>query len=116
MHLLYSFIFLLFSEGMAEYFNRNKCLPSKVFLYRDGVGEGQIPVVFNLEVQQVLHTLKEVAIHFDQCVYLFVVTIFFSFQASSGVDIHHCEQVDQSSFPFGRRTWQLHQSEAGHCN
>ncbi len=65
---------------MAEYFNRNKCLPSKVFLYRDGVGEGQIPVVFNLEVQQVLHTLKEAAIHYDQCVYLCCYNFLFLFR------------------------------------
>jgi hypothetical protein len=46
---------------MHEYYRRNKCLPVSLYLYRDGVGEGQIPVVFNTEVQQTLQVLRVMA-------------------------------------------------------
>ncbi|XP_076292717.1 aubergine isoform X2 [Lasioglossum baleicum] len=51
-----------FSVSLAKalhcYRNLNKCLPSHIVIYRDGVGEGQVSHVFDHEVEQIKAKLK----------------------------------------------------------
>lgn len=46
--------FLATDMGLAlrEFEKRNKCLPDRIILYRDGVGEGQLHYVYKHEVKQ----------------------------------------------------------------
>ncbi|CAJ0608303.1 unnamed protein product [Cylicocyclus nassatus] len=47
-------------EALKKYFQRNhKTLPEKIFLYRDGVGDGQIPYVVDQEVSLVQQACAE---------------------------------------------------------
>lgn len=40
-----------FSEALRQYYERNnQTLPERIFLYRDGAGDGQIPFIRNHEV------------------------------------------------------------------
>ena len=41
-------------ESLDAYFVANKELPTKIVLFRDGVGEGQIDYVKSYEVQEVI--------------------------------------------------------------
>jgi len=49
----------LLAEALEKYYAVNKKFPDNVFLYRDGVGEGQIPVVFNQELPLVRRALED---------------------------------------------------------
>ena len=40
-------------KALYQYQQSNGCLPQRLFIYRDGVGEGQIPVVYNVELDLV---------------------------------------------------------------
>jgi aubergine-like protein len=41
----------VFTEALQKYKEYNHgCLPQRIVLYRDGVGEGQIPYVYEHEV------------------------------------------------------------------
>jgi len=53
------FFATLFSEALEKYHATNKSFPDNVFLYRDGVGEGQIPVVYNQELPLVRRALED---------------------------------------------------------
>ena len=41
------------------YRTRNQRLPDAIIIYRDGVGEGQIPFVYNYEVETIVKTLSK---------------------------------------------------------
>lgn len=41
-----------FTSALKKYHDDNHCLPEKIIVYRDGVGDGQLPIVANYEVQQ----------------------------------------------------------------
>uniref|UniRef100_A0A3P9B496 Piwi-like RNA-mediated gene silencing 1 n=1 Tax=Maylandia zebra TaxID=106582 RepID=A0A3P9B496_9CICH len=43
---------LCFPAALKEYLRFNGCLPSRIIVYRDGVGDGQLHSVVNYEVQQ----------------------------------------------------------------
>ncbi len=54
---LFSLRKYLIPEGIGKYFDENGRLPERIFLFRDGCGDGQIPVVYNQELPEVLcHT------------------------------------------------------------
>ncbi|CAG2112823.1 unnamed protein product, partial [Medioppia subpectinata] len=47
-------------EGIKRYFDVNKSLPNRIIIYRDGVSEGQINHVYNVELKQVVAALKQI--------------------------------------------------------
>lgn len=53
-------------KALAQYMEINKCLPSKILLYRDGVGDGQITYVYENELKMVKEALKEFYKHHGQ--------------------------------------------------
>ncbi|XP_075903162.1 piwi-like protein 1 [Nelusetta ayraudi] len=46
------------SAALREYFKYNKCLPSRIIVYRDGVGDGQLHSVVNYEVEQIIDSIR----------------------------------------------------------
>ena len=44
---------VLVSGALRKYHETNQCNPAKVIVYRDGVGDGQLDVVFNSEMTQI---------------------------------------------------------------
>ncbi|XP_065335975.1 piwi-like protein Siwi [Cloeon dipterum] len=49
-----------FETALAKFRKYNDgCLPSRIFMYRDGVGDGQIDYVLNIEVEQIKATLEK---------------------------------------------------------
>ncbi|XP_005729611.1 piwi-like protein 1 [Pundamilia nyererei] len=46
------------SAALKEYLRFNGCLPSRIIIYRDGVGDGQLHSVVNYEVQQIMDSIK----------------------------------------------------------
>lgn len=51
---------LFFLAALREWFKWNKYLPSRIIVYRDGVGDGQLNTLVNYEVPQFLDCLKTV--------------------------------------------------------
>lgn len=47
-----------FVAALKEYLKCNSCLPSRIIVYRDGVGDGQLHSVASFEVQQILDSIK----------------------------------------------------------
>lgn len=41
-----------FVSALRKYHDENHCLPDKIIVFRDGVGDGQLPIVHNYEVKQ----------------------------------------------------------------
>lgn len=46
------------SGALKSYMKFNKCLPSRIIVYRDGVGDGQLHSVVNYEVAQIMEAIK----------------------------------------------------------
>jgi aubergine-like protein len=46
--------------GLENYHKINSKLPSRVIIYRDGVGDGQVQHVFTIEVQEVRRAIKKI--------------------------------------------------------
>nr|QEV86800.1 argonaute protein [Epinephelus coioides] len=46
------------SAALKEYLKFNNCLPSRIIVYRDGVGDGQLHSVVNYEVSQIMDSIK----------------------------------------------------------
>ncbi|XP_074526370.1 piwi-like protein 1 [Halichoeres trimaculatus] len=46
------------SGALKDYLKFNSCLPSRIIVYRDGVGDGQLHSVVNYEVAQILESIK----------------------------------------------------------
>uniref|UniRef100_UPI0037E74F43 piwi-like protein 1 isoform X2 n=1 Tax=Semicossyphus pulcher TaxID=241346 RepID=UPI0037E74F43 len=44
--------------ALKDYLKFNGCLPSRIIVYRDGVGDGQLHSVVNYEVSQILDSIK----------------------------------------------------------
>ncbi|NWV74816.1 PIWL1 protein, partial [Dasyornis broadbenti] len=51
----------------------NKCLPSRIFVYRDGVGDGQLNTLVNYEVPQFLDCLKSIGTDYSPRLTVIVV-------------------------------------------
>ncbi|CAF90293.1 unnamed protein product [Tetraodon nigroviridis] len=47
-----------FIDALKEYLKHNNCLPSRIIVYRDGVGDGQLQSVATFEVAQILESIK----------------------------------------------------------
>ncbi|XP_068083901.1 piwi-like protein Siwi [Anabrus simplex] len=47
-------------KALRQYNAYNNCLPQRILLYRDGVGEGQVAYVFQQEVELLRKKLKEI--------------------------------------------------------
>jgi aubergine-like protein len=50
-----------FVEGLKFYKNKNKTLPDRIVVYRDGVSEGEIQHVYEVEIKQIQEALDSVA-------------------------------------------------------
>lgn len=48
----------LFLAALREYHRYNDCLPERIVVYRDGVGDGQLHSVVNYEVKQIIDSLR----------------------------------------------------------
>ncbi|XP_031705377.1 piwi-like protein 1 [Anarrhichthys ocellatus] len=44
--------------ALKDYLKFNNCLPSRIIVYRDGVGDGQLHSVVNYEVSQIIESIK----------------------------------------------------------
>lgn len=51
-------LWLVFLAALKKYHTVNNTLPSRIIVYRDGVGDGQLAVVVEFEVQQILEAIK----------------------------------------------------------
>lgn len=49
---------LFFAEALNEYLKCNNCLPSRIIVYRDGVGDGQLLSVVDFEVAQIQASIR----------------------------------------------------------
>lgn len=49
---------ICFIAALKEYLKYNNCLPSRIIVYRDGVGDGQLQSVATFEVTQILESIK----------------------------------------------------------
>lgn len=47
-----------FPAALRDYLKFNNCLPSRIIVYRDGVGDGQLHSVVNYEVTQIMDSIK----------------------------------------------------------
>jgi aubergine-like protein len=47
------------TEGLKRYHEENNCLPAKIVVYRDGVGDGQLDIVMDHEVSQLLDSFQK---------------------------------------------------------
>ncbi|XP_029016531.1 piwi-like protein 1 [Betta splendens] len=48
----------ILSAALKDYYKFNNCLPSRIIVYRDGVGDGQLHSVVNYEVSQIIDAIK----------------------------------------------------------
>lgn len=48
------------TESLKKYKETNGCYPDRVFVYRDGVGEGALALVYETELKKILQVLKKV--------------------------------------------------------
>ncbi|XP_054466265.1 piwi-like protein 1 [Anoplopoma fimbria] len=46
------------SGALKDYLKFNNCLPSRIIVYRDGVGDGQLHSVVDYEVSQIMESIK----------------------------------------------------------
>lgn len=46
-------------RALRQFLDINKCLPKRVILYRDGVGDGQIPYVVENELKMIQEALND---------------------------------------------------------
>ncbi|XP_070759890.1 piwi-like protein 1 isoform X2 [Enoplosus armatus] len=49
---------MAFSAALKEYLKFNNCLPSRIIVYRDGVGDGQLHSVVTYEISQLMDSIK----------------------------------------------------------
>jgi len=47
-------------DALKEYYRNNNCLPEKIVLYRDGVSDGQLAVVAEHELPQIIETFPKI--------------------------------------------------------
>ncbi|CAF1161007.1 unnamed protein product [Adineta ricciae] len=49
------------ADALREYHRNNDCLPEKIVIYRDGVGDGQLSVVAEHELRQIIETFPKIS-------------------------------------------------------
>ncbi|CAF4140900.1 unnamed protein product [Rotaria sp. Silwood2] len=47
-------------DALKEYYQNNNCLPEKIVLYRDGVSDGQLAIVAEHELPQIIETFPKI--------------------------------------------------------
>merc|ERR1712098_1016334 len=47
------------TKALRKYNDVNKCLPARIFMYRDGVGDGQIPYIVEHEIKAIRKSFKQ---------------------------------------------------------
>uniref|UniRef100_A0A8C5NGN7 Piwi-like protein 1 n=1 Tax=Gouania willdenowi TaxID=441366 RepID=A0A8C5NGN7_GOUWI len=60
--------------ALKDYHKFNNCLPSRIIVYRDGVGDGQLHSVVNFEVAQILESIKTFGEGYEPKLSVVVVT------------------------------------------
>ncbi|XP_061663732.1 piwi-like protein 1 [Syngnathoides biaculeatus] len=55
---------MAFAGALKEFYKFNQCLPSRVIVYRDGVGDGQLHNVVNYEVAQIIGSIKSMGLDY----------------------------------------------------
>merc|ERR1719228_970737 len=61
------------TKALARYNKLNGHLPERIIIYRDGVGDGQIPYVVEHEVKSIRDTLVKVGMNADDLKFTFIV-------------------------------------------
>lgn len=61
---------LCVTAALKEYLKCNNCLPSRIIVYRDGVGDGQLLSVVTFEVAQILESIKSLGADYTWVVVL----------------------------------------------
>ncbi|MEQ2194050.1 hypothetical protein XENOCAPTIV_022016 [Xenoophorus captivus] len=51
--------------ALKDYLKFNKCLPSRIIVYRDGVGDGQLHSIVNYEVTQMMDSIKSMGLDYE---------------------------------------------------
>uniref|UniRef100_A0A8C8E4F1 Piwi-like RNA-mediated gene silencing 1 n=1 Tax=Oryzias sinensis TaxID=183150 RepID=A0A8C8E4F1_9TELE len=59
--------------ALKDYLKFNNCLPSRIIVYRDGVGDGQLHSVVNFEISQILESIKSLGQDYNPKVSVVVV-------------------------------------------
>ncbi|GAB6033435.1 Piwi-like protein 1 [Chamberlinius hualienensis] len=62
------------TAGLVSYHRLNKTLPDKIFIYRDGVGEGDLERVFTHELEQIQECFKKIKADYNPRMAFIVVT------------------------------------------
>lgn len=50
--------------ALKEYNRCNNCLPTRIIVYRDGVGDGQLHSVVNYEVEQIIDSIRALQVDY----------------------------------------------------
>merc|ERR1712142_1134423 len=53
------------AKALRKYNDVNKCLPTRIIMYRDGVGEGQLDYIINHEIQAIKSCIKHAGLSDD---------------------------------------------------
>ena len=61
------------TAGLKAYHKANGALPAKIFFYRDGVGDGQLQTVIDIEIPQILSAFKNLGQDYSPKVIFIVV-------------------------------------------
>ncbi|KAF6729960.1 Piwi-like protein 1 [Oryzias melastigma] len=64
---------MAFAGALKDYLKFNNCLPSRIIVYRDGVGDGQLHSVVNYEISQILESIKSMGQDYEPKVTVVVV-------------------------------------------
>uniref|UniRef100_A0A8C8A1C7 Piwi-like RNA-mediated gene silencing 1 n=1 Tax=Oryzias sinensis TaxID=183150 RepID=A0A8C8A1C7_9TELE len=64
---------MAFTGALKDYLKFNNCLPSRIIVYRDGVGDGQLHSVVNFEISQILESIKSLGQDYNPKVSVVVV-------------------------------------------
>lgn len=62
----------LFSQALSEYIKMNGSPPSRIFFYRDGVGEGQVRQVYEHELKKIIERLDSFGDSVPKLAYIIV--------------------------------------------
>ena len=52
-------LYCVWLAALKKYHDVNKTLPDRIVIYRDGVGDGQLPAVAEHEIKQLLECFKQ---------------------------------------------------------
>ncbi|XP_030626880.1 piwi-like protein 1 [Chanos chanos] len=64
---------LALQDALKAYLKHNRCFPSRIIVYRDGVGDGMLQSVVNYEVPQILQSIKAMGTDYDPKLSVLVV-------------------------------------------